>query len=114
MSPQTVKESTFDDIAEAYARANGPFEIAKDGQPSFVIMCTSDLEEEEPLSGAQLQQLEKDYIQSQQGETSDAFESLAEIRAAYGLWRSSCRMRAQERYELDSLHRMKSLRYMTV
>ena len=85
MSPQPVKASTYDDIARAYENANGPFEMSIDGKPSFIVMRASDLEEEAPLSDAEIQILKRGYEEAVRGETRDAFESLAEIRAAYGL-----------------------------
>ena len=77
--------SMYEGIAEAYENANGPFEVVCDGKPSFIVMRTSDLEEEAPLSEAEIHMLKKGYSEAQRGETRDAFGSLAEIRAAYGL-----------------------------
>lgn len=77
--------SMYEGIAEVYENANGPFEVVRDGKPSFIVMRTSDLEEEPPLSEAEIRMLKKGYGEAQRGETRDAFESLAEIRAAYGL-----------------------------
>ena len=85
MSPQAVSESTKADLLSAYEAARGAFIVRFDGHEDFIVMRVSDLESEEPLSEAQLEQLEKDYAQAQHGETRDAFESLAEIRATCGL-----------------------------
>lgn len=76
-----VDDALYAKIAEAYERASGPFEVACDGKPSFIVMRSSDLEEEAPLSDAEIRILKKGYDEAQRGETKDAFESLAEIRA---------------------------------
>ena len=83
MSPVAAQE--FKTWLEAeYAEAQGPFTAEKIGAPEFVIMRTSDYGEE-PLTEDQFRVLDKGYAEAQQGRTKDAFESLAEIRAAYGL-----------------------------
>lgn len=48
-------------------------------------MHASDLEEEAPLSDAETQMLKRSYEEVVRGETRDAFESLAEIRARFGI-----------------------------
>ncbi len=65
-----------------YAEARGPFTAARIGASEFVIMRISDLEEEEPLSDAELRILDKGYVEAQQSKTRDALESLAEIQVA--------------------------------
>lgn len=72
-------------IAEAYERAKCPFVLTREGYPSFIVIRPSDLEEEAPLSDAEIRMLKKGYDEAWRGETKDAFESLAEIRVAYGL-----------------------------
>lgn len=80
-----VDDALYAKIAEAYERAKGPFVLTRDGYPSFIAIRSSNLEEEAPLSDAEVRMLKKGYDEAQRGETKDAFESLAEIRMAYGL-----------------------------
>ena len=84
MSPQAVAESTRADLRNAYAEAQGPFTVS-DEQGDFIVMRASDYDGEPPLTEGEIRVLEKGYAQALRGETRDAFESLAEIRAIYGL-----------------------------
>lgn len=84
MSPAAMQEIKAWMEAK-YAEAQGPFTAEKIGAPDFVIMRTSGLEEEAPMSDAELRILDKGYVEARQGKTRDAFEWLAEIRIAYGL-----------------------------
>ncbi len=68
-------------IAEEYERAKGPLVLTREGYPSLIVMRPSYLEEEAPLSDAEIRMQEKGYDEAQRGETKDAFESTAEIRA---------------------------------
>lgn len=72
-------------IAEEYERAKGLLVLTREGYPSLIIMRPSYLEEEAPLSDAEIRMQEKGYDEAQRGEAKDAFESLAEIRVAYEL-----------------------------
>lgn len=85
MSPTAMQEIK-EWLEAGYAEARGPFTAEKVGAPDFIIMRTSDLDElESDLTEDELRVLDKGYAEAQQGKTRDAFESLAEIRAAYGL-----------------------------
>ncbi len=83
MSPVAAQE--FKAWLEAeYAEAQGPFTAEKIGAPEFVIMRTSDLEDEQ-MTDDEMAVLLEGYEAAQRGEVQDARDALAEIRAAYGL-----------------------------
>lgn len=83
MSPVAMQESKAWMEAE-YAEAQGPFTAEKIGAPGFVIMRTSD-PEEEPLTDDEMAVLRDGYEPAQRDEVQDAREALAETRAACGL-----------------------------
>ncbi|WP_273384071.1 hypothetical protein [Enorma phocaeensis] len=85
MTPQAADALMYEGIAEAYESANGPFEVACDGKPGFIVMRTSDLEEEEPLSDAEKTSLLAGYKDYLDGNVVDAHELISEIRGKYGL-----------------------------
>lgn len=86
MSPQAVSESTKFDLCDAYEAARGPFTVSVEGQEGFIVMRPSDFDGFEPdLTEDELCVLERGYAEALRGEARDAFESLAEIRAKYGL-----------------------------
>lgn len=84
MSPAT-KQEIKEWLESEYAKAQGPFTAASIGAPDFIIMRISDLAGEPDLTEDELRVLDKGYAEALQGKTQDAFEALAEIRAAYGL-----------------------------
>lgn len=79
-----VDDALYAKIAEEYERAKGTFVFTREGYPSFIVMRSSDLEEEVPLNDAEIRMLKKGHDEAQRGEIVGAFESLPEIRAAYG------------------------------
>lgn len=84
MSPQAVAESTKVDLLNAYEVAQGPFTVS-DEQGDFIVMRTSDLDGEPPLSDAEKANLLAGYDDYLNGRVVDARELIASMRSKHGL-----------------------------
>lgn len=84
MAPLVLDRSTQEQLANAYAEAQGPFSVAApDGQPDFIVMRSTDFEEycKPPLTDEEVEALKQGYAEAMRGELRNAREMLAEIRS---------------------------------
>lgn len=84
MSPQTVAEPIKVDLRNAYEVAQGPFTVG-DEQGDFIVMRTSDLDGEPPLSDTEKASLLAGYDDYLNGRVVDARELIAGMRSKHGL-----------------------------
>ena len=87
MAPLVLEKTAQEQLAAAYAQAQGPFPVSIEGQQDFVMMSAADFEEycEPPLSDEEIRLLKQGYDEAMQGELLDARQTLAEIRLKYGI-----------------------------
>lgn len=87
MAPLILEQSAQEQLANAYAKAKGPFPVKIDGQQDYVVMSTADYEQycEPRLTGEEMAMIREDYASAMRGDVVDAQTALDEIRAKYGL-----------------------------
>lgn len=87
MTPMPVREIDGLDIFEVYDANGGPFRIQKQGRPDLVVIDSSDYEPAHSEADLDIvaEAIKRGAAECDCGNDLDARESLAMIRARYGL-----------------------------